>query len=98
MGMTSDEYWFGDPSMIYAFQEAYTMRQKTRIQELWMQGQYFGCAIQSTISFKEGTRPKYPEMPFSKEVEEEMAHDEEWVKKEREKAFNHFAMILSRKR
>lgn len=66
--MSADEYWFGDPSMIYAFQQAYFEKQKLIIQGQWRQGLYFAQAIQSTIYFGKGKPPEYPKMPFYEEI------------------------------
>lgn len=92
--MSADEYWFGDPSMIFAFQQAYMSKEKLALQKLWQQGLYFAQAIRCTIYFGKGKPPQYPEMPFKEENEQELAKDPEWVEKQRILVWNQFAKSL----
>lgn len=48
MGMSVDEYWFGDPSLIYNYQNAFDMKQRYDLQMAWTQGAYFKSALGST--------------------------------------------------
>lgn len=55
-------------------------------------------AVASSFQFDKNKKPpEYPKMPFKEEVDELLAQDEKWLKKEREKAYSHFKNILSRK-
>lgn len=40
IGMTYDEFWNGDVSMVKAYRKANELRDKRRNQELWLQGMY----------------------------------------------------------
>ena len=40
IGMSYDEFWNGDVSMVKAYRKAYELREKRRNQELWLQGMY----------------------------------------------------------
>lgn len=46
--MTSDEYWFGDPSLIYNYENAFNLKQKYDLQMVWTMGGYFKSALGST--------------------------------------------------
>ena len=45
IGMSYDEFWNQDVSMVKAYRKAYELREKRRNQELWMQGMYFYEAL-----------------------------------------------------
>lgn len=44
-GMTYDQYWYGDPWMTRAFEQAYLLRQRKRNEEMWIQGAYVAHAM-----------------------------------------------------
>ena len=46
--MSSEEYWFGDPALIFNYQNAFNLRQKYDLQLAWTQGAYFKSALGST--------------------------------------------------
>lgn len=96
MGIDENRFWKLTPKTIQVYFRAYEERRKTAIQDIWLQGYYTRWAIASTLSFGKQKPPEYPEMPFMEKAEEELAHDEEWVQRERIKAWNHFAAILSK--
>lgn len=48
VGMSVDEYWFGDPSLIYNYQNVFEMKQRYDLQMAWVQGAYFKSALGST--------------------------------------------------
>ena len=45
IGMSYDEFWNGDVSMVKAYRRAYELQEKRRNQELWLQGMYFYEAL-----------------------------------------------------
>lgn len=45
MGMTWDEYWYGDPWMVQAVRKAHQLKQKQKNFELWLQGMYIYEAL-----------------------------------------------------
>ena len=45
IGMSYDDFWSGDVSMVKAYRKAYELREKRRNQELWLQGMYFYEAL-----------------------------------------------------
>lgn len=46
--MSSDEYWFGDPSLIFNYENAFNLRQMYDLQMAWTYGTYFKSALAST--------------------------------------------------
>lgn len=72
--MSSDEYWFGDPSLIYNYENAFNLKQKYDLQMAWTVGSYVKSALSSTQLwvFQPIKRndwdamPKYAENPLEK--------------------------------
>ena len=68
IGMTYDEFWHGDVSMVRAYRKAQELRDKRKNQELWLQGMYVYEAICDVAPIlhafaKKGTKPE----PYAKE-------------------------------
>lgn len=98
VGIDDNVFWHLTPKTIQIYFKAYNKRQQTQIQDLWLQGKYFACAIASTISFSKQRPPEYPEMPYQNEDNEQLAQNEDWVKAQRQRAYDNFVRILSKKR
>lgn len=68
IGMTYEQYWYGDPHMARAFYKADRIRQKRMNDEAWLQGAYIVKAIDATVcnAFrKRGDPPaEYPAQPI----------------------------------
>lgn len=45
IGMSYDDFWNGDVSMVKAYRLSYELKEKRRNQELWLQGMYFYEAL-----------------------------------------------------
>ena len=45
IGMSYDEFWNGDVSMVKAYRKANELRDRRRNQDLWLQGRYFYDAL-----------------------------------------------------
>lgn len=96
MGMSWDDYWFGDPWMAKAVRQAHRMKQNQRNFDLWLQGAYVYEAIldASPVFHPFAKEPKpvpYPSQPYplnaddraerkKKEEEEQDKHNQEVVK------------------
>ena len=92
IGMTSEQYWDGDPLLPKYYRQADELKRNRRNQELWLQGLYIYEALCDVAPIfhafaKRGTKPSpYPDHPYSitsKEREDEQKLRE---KREREKA------------
>ena len=79
IGMTYEQYWFGDTRMARAFYQAEKIRQEQIDANAWLFGSYVGQAIEATIGNafrKSGIPPqKYPEYP--RLTEQRMKEEEE---------------------
>lgn len=84
IGMTYEEYWYGDPLMVRAFYKAEKIRQQRINDEAWLHGAYVLRALDATVGNmmrKKGTEPaKYPERP----VELKNMDETEYEKEQRE--------------
>lgn len=98
MEIDEEIFWRLTPKTIQIYIKAYRKRREIAIQDLWLQGRYFAQAIASTIQLGKQKPPPYPDMPFNQNEDNEMEQNEDWLKEQRQKAFNHFVMILSKKR
>ncbi len=69
IGLTVDEYWFGDPSLIYHFERAYENKYKLKEQQMWLMGVYIQQAVSSVplnvngFIEKQSQLNKYPNCP-----------------------------------
>jgi len=77
LGMTYDQYWYGDPLMVRAYYKADRIRQQRMNDEAWLYGAYVLRAMQSALSVSDLFRPKgqhqgikYPEKPIEVDGEE----------------------------
>jgi len=70
IGMTEEQYWDKDCTLVIAYRKADKLRQERANQEYWLHGAYFYealCAVSPILHAfaKKGTRPKpYPSEPF----------------------------------
>lgn len=99
--MSYDEYWNGDPYLIYAYYEAEKMRQERQNAEAWLAGMYIAKAVDSVLSQSElfrakGSKPRpYPSEPFDLhpqgKTEEEKKKE---AQNERLRAIAHFNALI----
>lgn len=68
IGMTYEQYWYGDVRMVEAFREAERFRQERMNTEQWLQGLYYYnavcCALQNAFRKKSDPPAKYPDEPY----------------------------------
>lgn len=89
IGMSYNEYWYGESVLTKYYYKAHMHRIDQRNQEMWVQGLYFASAIESTVGNmfkKKGTKPiKYIEEPIrvTPKTDAELKAEQE---KERQKA------------
>lgn len=81
LGMTYDQYWYGDPLMVRAFYQAYKLRLKHENELAWMYGAYTVRALLATVGnmFKEkNAQPnEYPKEPININEEKAVQQKEE---------------------
>ena len=101
IGMSYDDFWNGDVSMVVAYRKANELQDKRRNQELWLQGKYvYDALCLASPLFRFSTKPvkaePYVKEPYPitaselRELEERKAREEE----ERFKA--EFALYVER--
>ena len=69
MGMSYDEYMYGDCERAKYYRKADEIRQRRKNTEAWWQGYYFYEALSNAVIAvgfpRKGIQPKYPERPHS---------------------------------
>lgn len=60
LGMSYDQYWYGDVRMTKAFVEADKLKQERMNTEKWLQGLYFLNALSCVLD----SNKTYPEKPY----------------------------------
>ncbi len=94
MGMTWEQYWFGDVTMVQAFAEAERLRQQRQNSEAWLQGMYVYDALLRVAPVLQafapkGTKPQ-PYVPKPYEPQEQAgdntANEQQMAENERLKA------------
>lgn len=83
LGMTYEQYWYGDVRMTLAFIEADKLRQKRHNEEAWLQGMYFYDALAKVSPIlrafaKNGTKAQpYPKQPYGVETKQKSPAERE---------------------
>lgn len=88
IGMTYEQYWYGDPWLVVSYHRAERMRLRRRNEMLWLQGMYFYEAICDASPLlhpnaKRGTKAiPYREKPYP--LTDEQTAEEREEREERE--------------
>lgn len=98
LGMTYEEYWYGDPLLVRDYLQAEEYRRRQENYSLWMSGLYMREAIMASIGnafIDKGQPPyEYPERPFPMTDEEIEAQREEQEKREVEQAEMYMKLLV----
>jgi len=89
MGMSYEQFWYGDPCMAKAYRDADRLRRKRKNEELWLSGVYMAEAISATVgNMFSKSKYEYPSepKPITMEEIEERREREKREKMERIKA------------
>lgn len=88
IGMTYEQYWFGDPLMVRAYYKAEKLRRERADEEAWLSGQYTYSALNATVGNmfrKPGQAPaEYPKEPISLTQKREKEREKTEKEKEQE--------------
>jgi hypothetical protein len=106
MGMSADEFWNGDSTLVIHYRKAFELTQERHNTELWLQGRYFYdalCAVAPLLQgfAKKGTKARpylsEPYVLFSKQAE---SKEEDNAKKtyNKGKAFMERFMVSNNKK
>lgn len=93
LGMSYDEFWYGEPERVVAYREANIIKSKKKNQEMWINGMYMISAIQKALDAK--GKAKYPEKPFDIFPKTEAEKKEE-AEKQRRKVIEFFTQFKQR--
>ena len=64
MGMSYEQFWYGDPCMAKAYRDADKLRRKRKNEELWLSGVYMAEAISATVgNMFSKSKYEYPSEP-----------------------------------
>lgn len=91
IGMTPNEYWSGDCTLVRYYRKAHLLKIQEKNQELWLQGKYFYDAICGVAPVlhafaKNGTQPiPYTEEPYPVTMAEVQARKEREERRKFEK-------------
>lgn len=104
IGMTYDEFWNGNVSMVKAYRKANELRDKRRNQELWLQGMYFYealCDASPLFRFttKKSVKPEsYLKEPYPITEAEVREREERERRKKEERLKAEFALFAEQMR
>ena len=88
IGMTYEQFWYGDPWMVVSFRKAHEMRKDMLNQQLWLQGLYIYNAINVVASTLMGKPKEYINKPIDLNVRTN-------AEKEKEKANKFFKAMAA---
>ena len=105
IGMTYDEFWNQDVSLVKMYREAAELRDKRRNQEMWLQGMYFYealCDASPLFRFsmkKDVVKPEpYAKEPYPITASEVREREEREARKKEERLKAEFALFAEQMR
>ena len=96
LGMTPEQYWYGNPRLLLNYEKKYQMESDKKRQEAWLIGAYVKSALSSTIlvaglADKDTSKkmPKYADMPMPTNDDGEVEMSETAKELERERFYRY---------
>ena len=96
LGMTPEQYWYGNPRLILNYEKKYQDEMLRKRQEAWLFGAYVKSAVSSTIlvaglADKDTSKkmPKYADMPMPTNDDGEVEMSETAKELERERFYRY---------
>lgn len=89
IGMSYEDYWYGDCTLVKYYREADKINKERKNQELWLQGLYFYQALASSLGMftDEGSQPYLDSpIPLTEKDAEDRKEQEEKLKYEQNMA------------
>ena len=102
IGMTSKQYWDGDPSLPKYYRKADELKRKRRNEDMWLQGLYIYealCDVSPVLNAfaKKGTKPTpYPSYPYSITAKDRAEEKKLKEKRDGEKAKRYMESIMAK--
>ena len=104
IGMTPEQYWCGNPQMLYNYKRAYEFTQKKLEQHIWLSARYNQCAVSSSVvnvagitDYKKYKIPDMPPCPYLEEEKEKRILTEQDKQNERLRAYAFFKNLKVKK-
>lgn len=101
IGMTYDQFWNDDPSLVIYYRKANELATERKNQELWLQGLYVYealCDVSPILHSmaKKGTKARpYPEQPYSITATQRKREKEEQERREATKGKIFMEMLMA---
>ena len=86
IGMTYEEFWYGDPWKIKIFKKAHELKNEIANQQMWLQGLYIYDAVGAVVNSVLGKKQKYIEHPLD-------LHPKTEAEKAREHSIKTFVLL-----
>ena len=100
IGMTPEQYWYGNPRLILNYEKKYQDEMLKKRQEAWLIGAYVKSAVSSTVlvaglADKDTSKkmPKYADMPMPTNDEGEVEMSETAKELERERLYRYYKQL-----
>lgn len=96
IGMTYDEFWYGDAERVIAYRKADEIRRRRLNEQLWLQGMYFYEAlcdvapILVSMPKKDAKIQKYSTEPYALTVKEQKQQKEKEIEQKEKQMLDHF--------
>lgn len=95
-GMTWEQFWYGDPWMVRAFQDAYLLQRRVKNEELWLEGLYIYRAFRAVVASAFGGRnEKYITEPLDFLPKTRAEKEQEELEK-KQKVINYLNSLIVR--
>lgn len=101
IGMSYDEFWYGDAERAIAYRKAEELRKKRLNEQLWLQGMYFYEAlcdvspILVSMPKKDAKIQKFSAEPYALTVKEQKAQEKRENERKQREALNKFTAITA---
>ena len=93
MGMTYEQFWYGDPWMVVTFEQAYLLKQRKTNEQMWIMGAYVANAVATALNNGFSKRKiDYLKSPLDI-YPKTNAEDQEEIRQERQKLVQSLSML-----
>jgi hypothetical protein len=99
IGMTCDEFWYGDPNRAKYYRKAYELKKKQINEQMWLQGLYVYEAICDiapvlvTIPSKNAKIQEYSNEPYALTVKEQKEREQKELERRQKAMMNRFGAM-----
>lgn len=95
-GMTYEQFWYGDPWMVVAYEQAYMLRQRKINEQMWIQGAYVANAVTTALANAFGKRKvDYMKTPLDI-YPKTNAEEQEEIRQEKLKLVQNLSMLAAK--